>query len=316
MRILVAEEDRISRTVLLRSLERLGYDCESAEDGQEALLKHAAGDFEMIISDWMMPALDGLELCRRVRQRGEAAGQGYTYFVLLTALESQDSFVAGMEAGADDYLTKPLDREQLRARLIAADRIMSLHRRLETQAAELEQLNQKLYDEGRIDSLTRVGNRLRMTEELTALHDRSTRYGHSCCIALCDIDFFKKYNDTCGHQAGDEALRAVAQCLDGQTRLGDAVYRYGGEEFLVLLPEQTLPRAAVAMERMRRAVEAMGIAHPGRDPRGVVTISGGVAHLGPGDLKSIEELLQQADAALYRSKESGRNRITLHETSG
>lgn len=313
MRILVAEDDRISRTVLLRSLERLGYECEAAENGMEALVKLDAGDFDMVISDWMMPALDGLELCRQVRARADRHGSRYIYFVMLTALESKDSFVAGMEAGADDYLTKPLDREQLRARLIAADRIMTLHRRLADQADELEALNRKLFEEGRVDSLTRVGNRLRMTEDLAALHDRSTRYGHRLCVALCDIDFFKKYNDTCGHRAGDEALRAVAQCLDNQTRLGDTVYRYGGEEFLVMLPEQTLDRAAIAMERMRHAVEAMGLEHPAPESTGVVTISGGLAYLGPDDSKSIEELLQQADAALYQSKAAGRNRMTLYE---
>ena len=315
MRILIAEDDRISRTVLVRSLERLGYECECAQDGVQALEMHDTGDFQMIISDWMMPAMDGLELCRQVRRRGEDAGAGYTYFVLLTAQETKESFVAGMEAGADDYLTKPLDRDQMRARLIAADRIMSLHQKLANQASELEQLNQQLFDEGRIDSLTRVGNRLRMTEELTVLHDRASRYGHSFCVALCDIDYFKKYNDSCGHQAGDEALRAVAQCLDHQTRTGDAVYRYGGEEFLVVLPEQSLEKAAIAMERMRWAVEGMAIEHPGREPAGVITISGGIAHLGPDDLKPIEQLLHEADAALYKSKETGRNRMTLHEAA-
>jgi len=312
MRILVAEDDRISRTVLVRSLERLGYECECADDGLDALNKHESGGFDMIISDWMMPAIDGAELCRRVRSRDDSTGAGYTYFVMLTALESKESFVAGMEAGADDYLTKPLDRDQLRARLITADRIMTLHSKLATQTRELEQLSKKLYDEGRIDSLTHVGNRLRMQEELSALHDRSVRYGHRFCVALCDIDHFKAYNDTCGHQAGDETLRAVAQCLDHQTRLGDSVYRYGGEEFLVMLPEQTLDRAAVAMERMRHAVEALEIAHPDSTAAAVVTISGGIAYLGPDDPKTIEELLKQADTALYRSKEGGRNQMTLH----
>lgn len=309
MRILIAEDDRVSRTLLLRSLERLGHDCVATEDGAAAWDAYQAGDFDVVISDWLMPGMDGLELCRRVRITTDSH---YTYFIILTALDSRENFVIGMEAGADDYLTKPLDRDQLKAKLIAAHRLMTLHRRLAAQNNELEALNKQLYEEGRVDSLTRVGNRLRMTEELEAAHDRVRRYGHRYCIALCDVDFFKKYNDTCGHQAGDEALRAVGRMLKEQSRTGDSVYRYGGEEFLVLLPEQSIENAELAMERMRHALEALEIAHPGKTPPGVVTMSVGIASLLPDDGKSVEELLKEADDALYHAKQSGRNRVVSH----
>lgn len=306
MHFLIAEDDAVSRTLLQRAVERLGHTVVAAADGDQAWAAFESDVFDVVISDWIMPTIDGLELCRRIR---EASDEHYTYFILLTALDGRDNFVAGMMAGADDYLTKPLDREAMKARLIAADRIMSLHRKLADQNRQLGELNQRLYDEGRVDPLTRVGNRLRMTEELAQVHDRVQRYGHAYCVALCDIDYFKKYNDTCGHQAGDETLRAVAQCLAHENRAGDAVYRYGGEEFLVLLPEQTPSTAYIAMDRRRAAIEAMAIPHPGKTPPGVVTISAGVSWFKPGSGATVEEVLKEADDALYRAKEQGRNRV-------
>ncbi len=309
MRILIAEDDSISRMLLQRTIEKLGHECVAATDGGQAWTWFQEGDYDIVISDWMMPEMDGIQFCQRVRAYENSH---YTYFVILTALDSKQSFVTGMEAGADDYLTKPLDREALEARLIAAQRLTALHQELSRKNQELEQLNQKLFDEGRVDALTRVGNRLRMTEDLAAMHDRVARYGHRFCVALCDVDFFKKFNDTCGHQAGDETLRAVAQTFSEQRRVGDAVYRYGGEEFLLLFPEQTLDTAYIAAERMRKAIEDKAMPHPGKDPVGVVTVSGGLASVAQDDQKAIAELLEQADAALYRAKQTGRNRVIRH----
>ncbi len=303
MRILIAEDDTVSRLLLARSVEKLGHTCEIAVDGEQAWAMFGASEYELVISDWMMPSLDGLDLCRRIR----AHTGGYTYFILLTALGGKENFVSGMEAGADDYLTKPLDRDALKARLMVAARIMTLHRQLEGKNRELADLNQRLFEEGRVDPLTRVGNRLRMMEELSALHDRVTRYGHRYCVALCDIDYFKKYNDGCGHQAGDEALRTVAQVLAQQMRKSDSVYRYGGEEFLILLPEQDEARGLIAMERMRSAVESTALPHPANEPTGVVTISAGLAHLHQHEGGTLEEVLKRADDALYRAKARGRN---------
>jgi diguanylate cyclase (GGDEF)-like protein/PAS domain S-box-containing protein len=173
---------------------------------------------------------------------------------------------------------------------------------------ELKRLNAELYRTSRRDHLTGLKNRLQLQEDLEVMRDRSRRYGHSYCVAMCDVDHFKAYNDHHGHLAGDQALKRVAETIRAQCRVGDIAYRYGGEEFLIVFPEQTLESAQIAMERIRGAVESMGIPRAGGG--GAVTISGGVAVLYPNEEKTLDRLLQEADAALYRSKETGRNRVS------
>lgn len=309
MRILIADDETISRTLLRRSVEHLGHECTAAADGLEAWQKLQERDFDVLISDWMMPGMNGLELCRKVRESRQGA---YLYFILLTALDGKDSFLEGMEAGADDYLTKPLDRDSLQARLIAAKRITSLHQQLVHQKAELEKLNDYLYRCGRVDALTGVGNRLRMEEDLASLVARVQRYGQKYAFGLCDVDNFKKYNDMYGHGAGDECLREVARMLQKQCRQGDEVYRYGGEEFLVVLPEQTAETAVIAMDRMRGAVEKLKIPHQGNPP-GVVTFSCGISALAPFETKTTEAALGEADQGLYAAKRTGRNRVVIFD---
>ena len=317
MRVLIAEDDPVSRLVLQRSIVALGHDCLVAGDGDEAwaLFQQAQragqGPADVVISDWMMPGLDGIELCRRVRGNG---GEGYTYFILLTALGDKAHLRTGLEAGADDYLTKPLDRDDLQLRLIAATRVTSLYRQLAAQKAELEQLNRQLAGQARTDALTGLGNRFQLWEDLNALHGRVERYGHQYAVALCDVDRFKLYNDTYGHLAGDEVLRRVAGVLGGGCRQGDTAYRYGGEEFLLLLPEQPLEGAVIAMERLRQAIEQLAILHAANPPAGVVTISAGITALLPRERQDVEALLRKADAALYRAKELGRNRVVVDES--
>ncbi len=310
MKILIAEDDFVSRTILKRAVEKLGHECLAADDGERAweLYRESSG-VDVIISDWMMPGMDGLELCRRIRRAGRPE---YTYFIFLTALGDRDHLLMGFEAGADDYLSKPLDRGELQVRLISASRVTALHRRLAYQNSELERLNRKLFDQSREDPLTHLGNRLRLHEELEVLHGRVARYGHSYCAVLCDVDFFKSYNDTYGHLAGDEVLKRVADMISGNLRGGDMAYRYGGEEFLIILPEQDPRSASVVAERLRRGVEELAIPHRARTPPGVVTVSVGLATLSA-DEKSADDLLKEADAALYVAKEMGRNRVTIYE---
>ena len=307
MRILVAEDDAVSRMILRRAVEKIGHECLAAADGEEAWdLYKENPDLDAIISDWMMPGMDGLELCRLVRNEGREA---YTYFIFLTALGDKEHLLMGLEAGADDYLSKPLDRDELQVRLISASRVTELHRRLAFQNQELEELNRRLFEQSREDPLTCLGNRLRLREELGVLRARAERYGHSYSVMLCDVDFFKSYNDRYGHIAGDEVLVKVAKEITEVRRSGDTAYRFGGEEFLVVLPEQSLEAAAAVAERLRVSVEALRIPHESKDPPGWVTISAGVAVLGPGGDKSPNDLLSEADAALYRAKEAGRNRV-------
>ncbi len=312
MRILIAEDEAVSRTVLQRTLEELGHECLVAEDGEKAWeLFQNTEEVDVVISDWMMPGMDGLELCRRLRE--EQRDDGYTFFVFLTALGDKEHLLEGMQAGADDYLAKPLDREQLQVRLIAASRVTSLHQQLTKQKAELKRLNLELFTVARRDPLSSLGNRLLLREDLATVSAQAERYGHRYCAMLYDIDSFKAYNDHYGHLAGDEVLERVAGVVSGNLRSGDTAYRYGGEEFLTLLPEQTLKQAKVVAERLRRSVEDLAIPHQLAKPAGIVTISVGLSALLPGEPKSIETLLKEADAALYRAKEAGKNRVATYE---
>jgi two-component system chemotaxis response regulator CheY len=306
LKILIAEDDAVSRTILRRAVEKLGHECLAAADGEEAWgLYKENPDIDTIISDWMMPGVDGLELCRRVRGDGR---EGYTFFIFLTALGDREHLLQGLEAGADDYLSKPLDRDELGMRLTSALRVTELHRRLAFQNGELEKLNRMLFEQSRQDPLTSLGNRLRLREDLQVLQSRTERYGHSYAVALCDVDFFKAYNDRYGHLAGDDVLRRVAAAISSGLRGGDAAYRYGGEEFLIVLPEQDAEDADATTDRLRRAVEDLGIPHADGTPRGVVTISAGVA-MSP-EAEDADALLKAADTALYAAKEAGRNRVS------
>jgi two-component system cell cycle response regulator len=307
VRVLVVEDSPTARAVIAKALRELGHDVEMAEDGLQGWDRFTANAPDVIISDWNMPGIEGDELCRRVR----AADGPYIYFILLSANGEQAQVLRGMEAGADDYLTKPLDRDQLEARLAAAARVTAVHRKVATQQAELERLNDALHKQARHDPLTGLRNRLQMLEDLGLCEARFERYGHGYAVAMCDIDRFKAYNDHCGHLAGDDVLRAVADELARLCRSGDAAYRYGGEELLVVFPQQGTEGVLIAAERIRRGVERLGIAHPGLTTPGVVTVSIGLA-VRDADLDAgVEALLIRADAALYRAKDEGRNCLVL-----
>ncbi|MEA2283871.1 MAG: hypothetical protein QOK21_4478 [Solirubrobacteraceae bacterium] len=288
MKVLIADDEPGTRLLLATTLERLGHECIAASDGDEAWRRFTAEQPAVVVTDWQMPGLDGTELARRIRERRTA---DYTYVVVLTGAADEASARAAMEAGADDVLLKPLDAADLERKLIAAERVTATHRRLHADA--------------RHDPLTGIGNRLRLAEDLEAVCGRVERYGHAYCVAIADVDRFKGYNDAHGHPRGDDVLRAVAETLRETVRTGDSVYRYGGEEFVVLLPEQSLAGAEQAAERLRAAVEALALPHPGGD---WVTISIGVAGLGDGSCAP-DALFDTADRALYEAKEAGRNRV-------
>ncbi|HWT92923.1 MAG TPA: diguanylate cyclase [Solirubrobacteraceae bacterium] len=306
MRILIAEDDPTSLLVLRHAVERLGHECLLATDGAAAWDAFVAHAPDVVITDWMMPGVDGPELVRRVRESDR-----YSYVIMLTALSDHDHALAGMSAGADGYLTKPLDNAQLKLGLVAAARMTDLHRRLAAREGELEALNARLADESRRDPLTGLGNRLRMTEDLDRLDDAHRRYGRAYALALVDVDRFKRYNDRYGHAAGDEALRRVAATLAAGVRTADDVYRYGGEEILVVLPEQTLDGARDAMERLRGAVSALGIEHADNPPLHRLTISAGLAAVPTGAHAELAAVLRDADDALYAAKAAGRDRVEL-----
>lgn len=309
MRVLVAEDDTTARLVIEATVTSLGHECIVATSGEEAWHLFETADVEVIISDRMMPGMDGLELCRRVRASNK---ETYTYFIFLTILDERPDIVSGMEAGADDYLVKPLDAAELKLRMLVASRVTALHRRLFRQSEELAQLNHRLFDQSRTDSLTKLGNRLRLSEDLDMIGAQADRYDRRYCAIMCDIDYFKAYNDGEGHLAGDKVLQAVARTLVSTSRAGDQIYRYGGEEFLILLPEQDLTAGVAAANRFRQAIEEMAIPHD-NPSNGVVTISAGVASFRGGEPKSIQAWLNEADTALYRAKQRGRNCVEAHE---
>ncbi len=305
MKVLVTDDDATSRLIAQTALRALGHECITASDGTAAWEAFIANMPDVVVSDSIMPGLSGLELCRNIREHPVG---GYTYFIMVTSQGGLDEILEGMSAGADDYLVKPLDLDDLQARLIAAARVTALHRQLSQQRSELEELNEELAAIARRDPLTGLGNRRALREYLDLFEGRVARYGHRYCMALLDVDHFKSYNDTYGHQAGDEILRTVAAQLSDQARAGDSLYRYGGEEFLCIFPEQSLETGTIAVERMRRAIEALAIPHP-ESPTGVLTISAGIAMLDPDHTPSASGAVKQADEALYRAKQLGRNRV-------
>jgi PleD family two-component response regulator len=225
MNILVADDDRSSQLIAQTALRRLGHECEIVGDGDQAWEAFEQHHHDVIISDSMMPGLTGSQLCQKIR-----AGMGdYTYFIMVTSLGVHRQVLEGMAAGVDDYLIKPLNPEDLQARLVAAERVTALHHQLADQRSELQRLNATLGEISRHDPLTGLRNRRALEEDLEMLEPRVARYGHRYCMALLDVDHFKAYNDTYGHQAGDEVLKAVAGQLEDQARSGDAVYRYGAK---------------------------------------------------------------------------------------
>lgn len=300
MKVLVVDDDRGSLLVARAAVEQSGHECIVAADGDAGWQLYQDQRPHVVVSDLKMPGLDGLDLCRAIRA---VESNSYTYIVLLTSHGSRHDVLAGMAAGADDYVTKPLDPFTLHTRLLAALRVTSLH-------AELAEYRRALASQARTDPLTGLHNRLKMSEDLDLLHSRSERYGHDYALAICDVDNFKSYNDIYGHPAGDAALQAVAAALKEPARHSDGVYRYGGEEFLFLFPGQSWTGARVILERARVAVQALGIVHRG-DPSGVLTLSAGISAHIPGHRVDYEQLLKEADTALYAAKTSGRNAVAV-----
>ena len=214
-----------------------------------------------------------------------------------------------MRAGADDYLPKPIDLDDLEARLIGAARIVRAYRQLARSNVVLHHDSEVSFRAARVDPLTQVANRLQLEEDIEALQSKTSRYGRPVVVSMCDLDGFKRYNDRYGHPAGDEALRRVAQAIRSTLRRADQVYRYGGEEFLTVLHEQFMAAAVAAMERVRAAVEGLAIEHAPGSRFPLLTVSVGVASVDPAEEHSVQRAIVRADEALYRVKGSGGNRV-------
>ncbi|NNN07675.1 MAG: diguanylate cyclase [Acidimicrobiaceae bacterium] len=312
MRVLVADDDATSRVLLKAMVSKLGHDCLVASDGASAWELLRNNDIDVLLTEWKLPGMDGTELCRRVR--GETTDI-YTYVVIVSGLIDAEYVLEGMNAGADDYIVKPFNPLDIQTCLVAARRVTDLHRQLARVREQLEEANLELLGRSLTDSLTGLGNRRHMEEDLFNVHARALRSHYSYCVAMFDIDYFKSYNDRYGHQAGDEALRQVAKCLRRAVRAGENIYRYGGEEFLLVMPNSQVHEAVAAAERLLHAVKILAIAHEARPtPPQIMTLSAGVAcHLADSK-RTISDVIGHADRALYVAKHSGRNRVRAAES--
>lgn len=300
--ILIAEDNLLLRKILEGHLQEIGYDVVAATNGREALAMFAKGYYPIIITDWVMPEMDGVQLCRAVRS---ISLDHYTYIILLTSQDSRENIIRGLEAGADEYLVKPVEPAELTVRLKTARRIIDLEGSLKRSMEEIRRLSMR-------DPLTGVYNRRYLDDRLVQELKRTFRYERPLSIIMFDIDHFKKVNDTHGHHAGDQVLRGCAECIRHAIREDiDWLARYGGEEFIVVLPETDLSGAMLVAERLRRQIEARAV--PCREGSVTVTASFGVASFTPPnqteDLSVAENLVECADNLLYMAKGEGRNRV-------
>jgi two-component system cell cycle response regulator len=299
-KVLIAEDGAVSRHMLQALLVKWGYEVVATADGNEALgILEGEEAPRLAILDWMMPGMEGAQICARVREHQE---RPYVYMLLLTARNDKQDLLRGLELGADDYLTKPFDSKELRARLLVGQRILDLQDGL---LAAQEELRFRATH----DALTGVPNRSMVMEALGAELNRQKRSRGVVAIALLDIDHFKDINDTHGHLCGDEVLRTVAHLVKDCVRPYDTVGRYGGEEFLIVISSIDVVGAMALAERVRTTLSSSPISTQFGDVP--VTVSLGVA-VGSNDESILpDHLLSRADQALYQAKRLGRNRVEI-----
>ncbi len=297
---MIAEDDPVSRRILEARLVKWGYEVVVTCDGNEAWLALQANDApRLVILDWMMPGVDGVELCKRMRAESEAS---YTYIILLTALQREEDLVTGMEAGADDYITKPFKSSELQVRIRAGRRIIELQ-------DSLIEAREKLREKACHDPLTGLWNHEEIFRILERELVRAERLGGPLSVIMADLDHFKKVNDTHGHMVGDAVLRLTAKRMLSVIRNYEAIGRYGGEEFLVVLPDTDKEGAAALAERLRLVIACDCVDIP--DGMIPITISLGVAIYRKEKPCDVNTLVRRADIALYGAKAKGRNQVEI-----
>jgi two-component system cell cycle response regulator len=303
--ILLAEDDPVTRMLMTRFLKKAGYEVDAVANGSEALDKMTKRYYPMLVTDWEMPEMDGIALCKAVRNMQL---DGYVYALLLTARDSKEHIIAGLEAGADDYLIKPVHEPELIARLNAGRRILNLEHSLRV-------ANQRNRILSITDALTGTFNRRYLMEQLPRELERCRRYAYPLSVLMCDVDHFKEINDARGHAAGDEVLQQFAARAQKSIRNNsDWVARYGGEEFLIVLPETAHEGAVHVAEKVRTLISSTPFTT--RAGAAVVTASFGVASTGPSGpdiMLKVDALIRTADECMYRSKQAGRDCTSGHE---
>jgi diguanylate cyclase (GGDEF)-like protein len=303
MRILIAEDDLTSRTILVAILKKWGYDPVAVVDGQaawEVMQREDAPEFAIL--DWHMPGLSGLDVCRKLRQ---IRSSDLPYIIFLTSRCDKNSIVEGLDAGANDYVIKPYDNAELRARVRVGQRMLELH-------AAMDEAKQALIHQAMHDPLTGILNRRAILESLQKEISRAMRQGTMLSIGMCDIDHFKQVNDKYGHQTGDEVLCGFVGVIQEHLRDYDLIGRYGGEEFLIIAPCSSGGEEEAFYERLCACVADQGV----ETRSGVISITVSIGVVGVTGALSVDELLAAADAALYLAKKTGRNRVVHAENAG
>ena len=307
-RILVVDDHEDNIEVLKVRLESWGYGTDSCSNGTEALAYVEKTPPDLILLDVMMPEISGIEVARRIK--GNKA-LPFIPIIMQTALDSTEDKVEGLEAGADDYITKPIDFAELKARLRSMLRIKRLQEALEEREKELLEVNERLRFMSQTDGLTGLDNRRHLNERIDEMFQHAQRLTEPFSLVMCDLDKFKSVNDTYGHQAGDEVLKQLAKILKDEAREIDRVGRYGGEEFMLLLPGTVLDAAVTFSERVRKRIEAHTFTFDG----GTLTrtASFGVSGWPHPTIGDSDALVRMADDALYVAKETGRNRVIRYD---
>lgn len=300
MKVLIADDDPISCSILERKLTNWGYEVIACSDGTSAWeALRSEGAPQLAIVDWMMPGFDGLEICRKIRARPV---ESYTYILMLTAKDRKEDILTGLDAGADDFISKPFDAHELDVRLRIGRRILDLE-------GGLLRSREALRIEATYDHLTGVWNRGAAMQSLEKELSRGLREGKHTGLIMADIDHFKGVNDTYGHQAGDATLREVTRRIRRLLRHYDTIGRYGGDEFVIVLPGCDSAGAERMANRIRDQIEA----DPISTMEGMidVAISLGVSNTDGSNYLDANRLIRAADIALYRSKKEGRNRVSM-----
>lgn len=301
MKVLIVEDEPLSSKALVALLERSGYEVVATTNGTEALehLKNAPIPPQMIVADWIMPEMDGVELCKRIR--GDYT-LPYCYIILLSTRDDDDDVIHGLDAGADDYIIKPFNPAELQSRIRAGSRILRLN-------SQLEQANQSLQIMASTDALTNLLNRGAI---MSVLHDelaRARRDETNIAVVMADIDHFKAINDTHGHIAGDHVLREFSVILKSGLRTYDSVGRYGGEEFMLIMPNINEEAAHDVVDRLRMKIQDFSFPADGQNLQ--LTASFGIASGRPNEFGKADDYIRISDTMLYSAKDDGRNCVRL-----
>jgi two-component system cell cycle response regulator len=308
-RILIVDDHEDNVELLRARLESWGFETLSAKDGAEALNTIETSLPDLVLLDVMMPKVDGMEVARRVKNNPDLP---FIPIIMQTALDSTENKVEGLEAGADDYITKPIDFPELKARVNSMLRIKRLQEEVEERERELMEANERLRHMSQTDGLTGLENRRHIETRLEEMFEHAKRLSEPFSCVMVDLDKFKSVNDEYGHQAGDAVLRQLARILKNEVREIDHAGRYGGEEFILLLTGTVLDAAVTFAERVRRAIEAHTFTYDGGSLKR--TASFGVAGWPHPKIMSCDALVRAADDALYVAKEKGRNRVVRFDS--